>query len=270
MAGSRLSYTEEEARTAIAASKSWAESLRYLGLCPTGGAWRILKKYVRIWGVSTSHFDPEAARVANLRRRQRPLSEMLVENSPCARKDVKRRLLAEGMKEPVCEMCGQDEMWRGRPMSMILDHINGVRDDHRLENLRMLCPNCAATLDTHCGRRNRIQRARRECQRCGKSFTPSYATQRYCSRACGVRWDRSTVDRRRRGLQGVPTPESRKVDRPPYEKLLEEIEATSYIAVGRKYGVSDNAVRKWVRFYERQHEREAAEREAAGRPIASE
>ncbi|HEU4736630.1 MAG TPA: hypothetical protein VFS48_06355 [Solirubrobacterales bacterium] len=41
--------------------------------------------------------------------------------------------------------------------------------------------------------------------------------------------------------------------------MLEEIEKTSYVAVGRKYGVSDNAVRKWVRFYERQIEREAAE-----------
>lgn len=60
----------------------------------------------------------------------------------------------------------------------------------------------------------------------------------------------------------MPTPESRKVERPPYEQLLEEIEATSYLAVGRKYGVSDNAVRKWVRFYERQIEREAAEGEA--------
>jgi transposase-like protein len=55
----------------------------------------------------------------------------------------------------------------------------------------------------------------------------------------------------------------RKVDRPPYEQLLEEIRSTSYVAVGRKYGVSDNAVRKWVRFYERQIEREAAEREEA-------
>lgn len=43
---------------------------------------------------------------------------------------------------------------------------------------------------------------------------------------------------------------------------MHEIEATSYLAVGRKYGVSDNAVRKWVRFYKRQIEREAAEREA--------
>ena len=48
---------------------------------------------------------------------------------------------------------------------------------------------------------------------------------------------------------------------------MEEIEATSYLAVGRKYGVSDNAVRKWVRFYERQKEWERAEAEAG---VASE
>ena len=63
--------------------------------------------------------------------------------------------------------------------------------------------------------------------------------------------------------RGVPRPDSRKVDRPPYVQLRHEIEATSYLAVGRKYGVSDNAVRKWVRFYERQREREAAESEAS-------
>lgn len=59
-----------------------------------------------------------------------------------------------------------------------------------------------------------------------------------------------------------PAPDARKVDRPPYEQLLEEIEATSYRAVGRKYGVSDNAVRKWVRFYERQIARERDESQA--------
>ena len=81
--------------------------------------------------------------------------------STYGRQHIKRRLLAEGLKEPRCELCGQGEIWQGKPMSMILDHINGVRDDHRLENLRMVCPNCAATLDTHCGRRNRIERAKR-------------------------------------------------------------------------------------------------------------
>lgn len=248
MAGRRLSYTEAEAREAIAASLSWAESLRRLDLCPTGGAWRVLKKYARVWQISTEHFDAGAARRQNLTRTQKALSEVLVEGSTYSRSNVKRRLVIEGLKELRCELCGQGEIWHGHPMSLILDHINGVRDDHRLENLRFVCPNCAATLDTHCGRKNRIQRARRECLRCHVLFVPRNAGQRYCSRNCGCRWDRSR-------LRGRPNPDARKVERPPYQQLLAEIEATSYVAVGRKYGVSDNAVRKWVRFYDRERER---------------
>ncbi len=58
--------------------------------------------------------------------------------------------------------------------------------------------------------------------------------------------------------------DQRRVERPPYEQLLKEIESDGCVAVGRKYGVSDNAVRKWVRFYERQMEREAEEAAASG------
>lgn len=248
MAGRRLSYTEEQAREAISTSYSWSESLRKLGLCPTGGAWRVLKKYAARWSISTDHFDPARAREGNLRSRKRPLGEVLVEGSTYSRQHVKRRLFREGLKEPRCEMCGQDENWQGRRMAMILDHINGVRNDNRLENLQIVCPNCAATLDTHCGRKNRVPKVKRSCRRCGRSFFPGRPEQRYCSRACGSRWDRSR-------LRGRPNPASRRVSRPPYEKLLAEIEATGYLAVGRKYGVSDNAVRKWVRFYEREAER---------------
>ncbi|MBA2505757.1 MAG: hypothetical protein H0V29_07410 [Thermoleophilaceae bacterium] len=129
-------------------------------------------------------------------------------------------------------------------MSLILDHINGEAQDHRLENLQIVCPNCAATLETHCGRN--VARAR-DCRQCGASFRPKYASQKFCSKACG--------DEGKRRDHG-PKPDLRKVERPPYEELMAEIRATSYLAVGRKYGVSDNAVRKWVRWYE-----EAAERE---------
>jgi hypothetical protein len=252
MVGRPLSYTEEQAREAIASSYSWAESLRKLGLCPSGGGWRVLKKYAVLWGISTDHFDPKRCIEGNLRLPARPLEEVLVENSTYSRQHVKRRLFKEGLKEPKCEMCGQDEMWHGRPMGMILDHINGVRNDHRLENLRIVCPNCAATLETHCGRKNRIEKARRSCRRCGRSFVPGRPEQRYCSRQCGMRWDRSK-------LRGRPRPTSRRTTRPPYEKLLEEIETHGYCAVGRKYGVSDNAVRKWVKFYERERERGGGE-----------
>lgn len=247
MPGPRVSYTEDQAREAIAASCSWAESLRRLGLCTTGGGWRVLKKYVDLWEISTDHFDPRRTRNGNLGT-GKSLAEVMVEGSSYSRSHLKHRLYREGLKEPVCEICGQDEIWRGRPMSMILDHINGVRDDHRLENLRIVCPNCAATLPTHCGRKNRITRAQRECGHCRRPFIPATGSQRYCSRACGTRWDRSH-------LRGKAQPSIRKVERPPYEKLIAEIEATSYLAVGRKYGVSDNAVRKWVRFYEREAER---------------
>jgi transposase-like protein len=128
-------------------------------------------------------------------------------------------------------------------MSLILDHINGVGNDHRIENLRIVCPNCAATLDTHCGRANRIERTRI----CGEQFRARFAAQQYCSQRCGARHDR-----------GRPKPETRKVDRPPYARLKREVAALGWSAVVRRYGVSDNAVRKWVRWYENELARAGA------------
>ena len=244
-------YSEDEARAAVAASLSYAETLRRLELCATGGNGRTLRIWTSRWAIDTSHFDPDAARRASLRRGLRPLDEILVEHSTYSRNHLKSRLYIAGLKQPICELCGQDELWRGCRMAMILDHINGVRDDNRLENLRVVCPNCAATFDTHCGRKNRREVADRQCLRCGATFQPKYQRHRYCSRACGMRAPRSN--------RGIPNPAQRRAERPPYEQLLREIQESSWSAVGRRYGVSDNAIRKWVR----QYEREQAVRDAA-------
>jgi transposase-like protein len=245
-------YSEEEARAAVAQSLSYAETLRMLGLCGTGGNWRTLRIWIERWDIETEHFDPRAAQRRGLQRRPQPLTEILVEGSSYSRNHLKERLYREGRKARRCEACGQGEIWNGRSMGLILDHINGVRDDHRIENLRILCPNCAATLDTHCGRKNQTELGERECLLCGRMFRPRYRRHRYCSRACGTRAPKPS--------RGVPNPRLRRVERPPYEQLKGEIADTSWVAVGRKYGVSDNAVRKWVR----QYEREAAARETDG------
>ena len=82
----------------------------------------------------------------------------IVEGSTYSRGRLKQGPYNAGLKTRRCELCGQDELWRGRPMSLILDHINGVPTDNRLENLRIVCPNCAATLETHCGRKKQDRR----------------------------------------------------------------------------------------------------------------
>ena len=241
------SFTTAQLREAIEASRSITETLTRLGLRAAGGNFQTIKRHAAANGISMDHFEPDRGRRRAARARARPLVEVLVEDSTYTRGTLKRRLYAEGLKGRRCELCGQDENWNGRRMALILDHINGVATDNRLENLQIVCPNCAATLDTHCGR-NQTWPELRVCAHCDEPFQPERPTQRYCSKACGIH---SPGPR-------DPQPERRKVDRPSYDQLLTDLSHMSYLAVGRKYGVSDNAIRKWLRWYERERDDEAA------------
>ncbi len=255
----RAPFSEADARSAIARATCWADALRALGYEVKGANYRTLQKWARRWNVSTDHFDPNVGRQRAGHARQIPLHDVLVEGSSYSRGNLKRRLTTSGLLAPLCEMCGQDEHWRGRRMSLVLDHINGVSNDNRIENLRLVCANCAATLDTHCGRNLPRERI---CPGCGEPFVPRTIRHRHCSERC---WGVVAAAAKR----GVPQPARRKVERPSYDQLMADVNSMSLVAVGRKYGVSDNAVRKWIRFYEYEREREADRDGGRGREEAA-
>jgi Zn finger protein HypA/HybF involved in hydrogenase expression len=80
-----------------------------------------------------------------------PLSEIMVEYSTYQSSKLKIRLFNENIKEKRCECCNLTE-WLSNPIPLELHHVNGVKTDHRLENLQIVCPNCHAQTDNYRGR----------------------------------------------------------------------------------------------------------------------
>ena len=78
-----------------------------------------------------------------------PNKEMFVKESKVSPRALRKRVLSDELVPYVCQICGQKPIWKGKPMPLILDHINGVRDDNRLFNLRFVCSNCDTQLPTY-------------------------------------------------------------------------------------------------------------------------
>jgi len=195
----------------ISESTTLSEVLNKLKLPTQGNNYKTIKKYIKLYNIDISHFKRnDITKPFNIRK---DINYYLREDFECSTSHLKKRLYEEGLKLHKCEICGQDENWYGKKMSLILDHINGKNNDNRLENLRIVCPNCNATLDTHC------------------------------------RGFKGLIDKKnRKGYNSRIN--SRKVERPNLEIILNDVKILGYLGTGRKYGVSDNAIRKWIKCYE--------------------
>lgn len=138
---------------AVVQSASYRQVLTRLGLIEAGGNYSQVKKYIAELGLDIGHFLGRGwSRGMDFARRPpKPLAEVLVVGSTYQTFKLKKRLFKEGLKKPACEECGWAKKSEDGRLPLELDHVNGDSTDHRLENLRVLCPNCHSLKPTHRG-----------------------------------------------------------------------------------------------------------------------
>ena len=147
----RYSYTEQELRESVKTSTSIRQVLSKLNIVAAGGNYQTTNKRIKKLNIDTSHFTGRAWNKGQTIGPKRDIKEYLSNEFPILSHKLKNRLIKEGLKEHKCECCGIIE-WNGKPAPIELDHINGNHHDNRLENLRILCPNCHAQTDTYRGK----------------------------------------------------------------------------------------------------------------------
>jgi predicted restriction endonuclease len=145
---------DENIEEIVRNSFTYQEVMTKLGYrCKGGGVFRSLKKRLVKLNIDTSHFKGKSHGTSKTAKKT--LDIILVENSDYMNLySLKKRIVKENMLEYKCELCGINN-WLGKQLTLHLDHKNGNNRDHRIENIRFLCPNCHSQTDNYAGRNNK-------------------------------------------------------------------------------------------------------------------
>ncbi|MBU1032732.1 MAG: HNH endonuclease signature motif containing protein [Patescibacteria group bacterium] len=146
-------WTEQQLKEAAEKLTSIRQIIKCLDLIPAGGNYAQVKKYLEQYGISTKNLKGKGWR-RGLKFEGEftiPLEKILVVNSTYQSHKLKNRLYLAGLKSKKCEKCGWAKTSTDGRLPLELDHINGDSKDNRLENLRILCPNCHSLQPTHRG-----------------------------------------------------------------------------------------------------------------------
>lgn len=214
------SLTESEFRELIKSSSTYKEALIKLGFAiKSGGNYKTLKKRIQRDKVDVSHIEQNKHTFKGSKK-EKPLAEILVQNSKYSTYHLKRRLINSGLIKNQCAKCGLKEEWQGEPISLQLDHINGDHDDNRLENLRILCPNCHSQTNTYSGRNSHQSKSPNRICKCGRQKNKQSDVCHRCFK------------------------QPERIIWPSNEELIAKLKTQSFISLAKDLGVSDNAIRK--------------------------
>ena len=141
-------YSEKDLREAVRNSTSMRQTLDKLCVSPFGGNYDVLRKALYHFAIDTSHFRGQAWKKGKSLPPKTSTEDYLSNKLPIQSYKLKRRLIKEGYFQHLCSKCGNTK-WLNEPIPLELDHVNGDKKDNRLENLRLLCPNCHAFTPTY-------------------------------------------------------------------------------------------------------------------------
>lgn len=218
-------YSEEELTNAVLNSKSFGETLSKLGRSRSGKAYDCLKNNIKKFNIEISHFHNNGEKYVN--SKLKPSEILVLEKNRVLRRDSVQlvRALLESDIVYCCKECGLTDEWNNKKIVLEVDHINGDWRDNRITNLRFLCPNCHSQQKT-----SKNQKTSKRYCGCGNVKSAKANVCKNCNLA-------------------KPRLSTRKVERPSLEQLKNDIDILGFCGTGRKYQVSDNAVRKWAKKY---------------------